>query len=66
MVRAFWRDGKISKKMASGIIKLIPKGLLLMRLGNWRPLMMLTTSYKILSKIIANRVKLIIARLVNK
>lgn len=66
MVATFWGDGKISKKMASSIIKLIPKGLLLTIMGNWRPLTMLTSSYKFLSKIIANKVVKIIARLICK
>lgn len=49
-----------------GVIKLIPKDGDLSWLTNWRPIMMITMTYKIISKLLANRVKPLIPHLVDR
>ncbi|KAL3695955.1 hypothetical protein R1sor_010031 [Riccia sorocarpa] len=57
MVRKVWRSSMLLSKDNRGIIKLIPKADALFLLKNWRPITLLTTTYKILAKILARRLK---------
>lgn len=66
MVWAFWRDARLPKNPVNGIVKMIPKRSDLLKiLDNWRNLMMLTTNYKIISKILAECLKPLVLKVVN-
>ncbi|KAL2620177.1 hypothetical protein R1flu_000382 [Riccia fluitans] len=54
-VHKFWVTGKLTWKQQTGVIKLIPKEGDRQRIKNWRPLTLLNTGYKLISKLIANR-----------
>ena len=80
--KIFWLDlqkpllksfqlGKINKELSysqrEGIIKLIPKqGKDIRLLKNWRPISLLNADYKILTKILANRMKLGLKEIINE
>lgn len=53
MVRAFWSDGLLTSK--SSVIHM---------LKNWRPLTMLTITHKIAAKLLTNRLKMVVPKLV--
>ena len=61
-------DQKILHQLARrGLITLLPKNKRDLRfIKNWRPIILLNTDYKILSKVLANRVKKTLDKLVNK
>lgn len=67
MIQAFWADAKLTMNTINGIVKMVPKGYEMLEVANnWRNLMMLTTSYKIISKILMKRLKPMVPRLFNK
>lgn len=67
MVQEFWKDGCLSSNTINGIVKMIPKRPdLLDVLDNWRNLTMLTTTYKIISKILVESIKPKVPDLVGK
>ncbi|KAL3691828.1 hypothetical protein R1sor_005479 [Riccia sorocarpa] len=57
MVKRVWSTGNLLQKDNRGVIKLIPKNSDKYLLKNWRPITLLTTTYKIIAKIIAWRLK---------
>ncbi|KAL3692001.1 hypothetical protein R1sor_005652 [Riccia sorocarpa] len=57
MVWKVWKSRRLLSKDNRGIIKLIPKADDLFLLKNWRPITLLTTTYKIVAKIIAWRLR---------
>jgi len=58
--------GSLSMDQRKGIISLIPKkGKDTLNLGNWRPLTLLNTDYKILAKLFAYRIKNLLPDLIN-
>ena len=60
-------SGQLSIDQKRGIISLIPKkdrDRLIIK--NWRPITLLNTDYKILTKTLANRIKTVIAKLINE
>ena len=79
--RVFWKDvveilinsfnysneiGKLSISQRRGIIKLIPKkDANLNSIKNWRPLTLLSCDYKIATKAIASRIKMVLPKLVS-
>lgn len=66
MILAFWNDAKLSANTVNGIVKMMPKRTdSLEILDNWRNLTMLTTTYKIISKILVERFKPIILKVVD-
>lgn len=66
MVQDFWRDAKLTSNMVNGIVKMVPKGVEELQIvDNQRNLTMLTTTYKIISKILTERFKPMIPRLVD-
>ncbi|KAL3694669.1 hypothetical protein R1sor_008320 [Riccia sorocarpa] len=65
MVKAVWVKRRLLKADMQGIIKLIHKGGDRKLLGNWRPISLMTLTYKIVSKIIANRVKVLLPHLID-
>lgn len=65
MVLSFWQDGVMPLSALAGVIKLIPKDGDLSGLTNWRPITMIMMTYKIISKLLANRLKPLIPRVVD-
>lgn len=53
----FWETRYIVYKFKDGVIKLVPRSSIKLRAKDWRALTMLTTVYKILAKILSNRLK---------
>ena len=62
----FWLK-RIFQSGRNGITSLIPKkGKDLRKLGSWRPTILLCVDYKSISKIIANHVKTVLGRIIDK
>ncbi|KAL3675581.1 hypothetical protein R1sor_025529 [Riccia sorocarpa] len=57
MVGHVWRMQRLLQRDSRGIIKLIPKAEDLFLLKNWRPITLLTLTYKIIAKILAWRLR---------
>ena len=53
------------KNINSGVITLIPKGSDLSDIINWRPITMLNVDYKIFAKIITNRIKPLLSKIIS-
>ncbi|KAL3686617.1 hypothetical protein R1sor_009191 [Riccia sorocarpa] len=66
MVKAVWVKKKILRTDSQGVIKLLAKGGDRKRLANWRPISLMTLSYKIVTKIVANRIRQVIPELVDQ
>ncbi|KAL3699430.1 hypothetical protein R1sor_017452 [Riccia sorocarpa] len=66
MVRAVWSKKRILRADCEGLIKLLHKGGERKDLGNWRPISLMTLTYKIISKLLANRVRLVLPKLIDK
>ncbi|KAL2629677.1 hypothetical protein R1flu_014363 [Riccia fluitans] len=64
-VHKFWETGTLTWKQQTGVIKLIPKEGDRQRIKNWRPLTLLNTGYKRISKVMANRMKLVLPEIVD-
>lgn len=65
LVREFWRDGTLMSAVVRGVLCLTPKGGDLDFLRNWHPITMLNLAYKIIRKIIANRLKSLMPSLID-
>lgn len=66
MVLAFWNDVQLSTNSINGIMKMTPKrNDLLEILDNCRNLTMLTTIYKIIVNLLAERLKPIVPKVVD-
>ncbi|KAL3681068.1 hypothetical protein R1sor_024024 [Riccia sorocarpa] len=66
MIECFWSDGKLTDRTKKGAIKLIPKSEDKARLKDWRPISLLGITYKIISKLLAERLKSLLPNLVNE
>ncbi|KAL3684212.1 hypothetical protein R1sor_002234 [Riccia sorocarpa] len=66
MIVAFWLDGRLTVNTKKGVIKLIPKSEDRSKLKDWRPILLLGITYKILSKLLAERLKPLLHELVNE
>ncbi|KAL3679286.1 hypothetical protein R1sor_022242 [Riccia sorocarpa] len=65
MVQSFWTKKELIGKDSRGIIKLLPKNDRKHLLKNWRPITLLTMTYKIVAKIIAVRLKGMLPRIID-
>ena len=64
--RKSFESGQLSPSQKKGVITLIPKkDKDLTELKSWRPLSLLNTDYKILAKILANRLKPTLSDIIN-
>jgi hypothetical protein len=57
MANTGFEQGFLSPTLRTGLIKLIPKGKNNSRVEDWRPITLLTTSYKIISGVVAGRLE---------
>ncbi|KAL3695340.1 hypothetical protein R1sor_009416 [Riccia sorocarpa] len=64
MVRAFWTSKSMLERDVRGCIKLLPKTEVRQNLKNWRPVTLMSCTYKIISKLIATRIKKLLPGLV--
>ncbi|KAL3682750.1 hypothetical protein R1sor_000772 [Riccia sorocarpa] len=64
-VQSFWETEKLTWKQQTGVIKLTPKEGDRQKIKNWRPLTMLNSGYKLVSKIMANRMGVVMPSLVS-
>lgn len=62
--RAFLQ-GKMEGGVAKGLVKLIPKQTCCSQLKHWRPITMMTMIYKIVAKVLANRLSLILDKVIS-
>ena len=59
-------NGMLCESQRQGVIRLIPKkGKNLTDIKSWRPLCLLNSDYKILAKVIANRLKAVLPEIIN-
>ncbi|KAL3675001.1 hypothetical protein R1sor_024949 [Riccia sorocarpa] len=65
MIIDFWDRGALTEKNRTAVVKLLPKNSESQWLKNWRPLSLMNLSYKILAKIMANRFKKLMPKLVD-
>ncbi|KAL3696443.1 hypothetical protein R1sor_010519 [Riccia sorocarpa] len=65
MVQEFWLSGALTEKTRTTVLKLLPKNDQTQQLKNWRPLSLMGVTYKILAKIMANRLKKLMPKLVD-
>ncbi|KAL3698736.1 hypothetical protein R1sor_012812 [Riccia sorocarpa] len=66
MLVSFWEDGVLTLCDSKGVIKLLPKNAERQRLRNWRPITLLTLTYKLISKVLASRLKGVLPGLVDE
>ena len=61
------KNGELSTEQKRGVITLIPKkGKDRKLLKNWRPISLLNTDYKLITKMLANRIKKVLPYLINE
>ncbi|KAL3681238.1 hypothetical protein R1sor_024194 [Riccia sorocarpa] len=65
MLAAFWEDEQLTGAEKKGVIKLLAKNDEKCKLENWRPITLLGITYKLASKIIADRLKPLLPGLVS-
>ncbi|KAL3678154.1 hypothetical protein R1sor_021110 [Riccia sorocarpa] len=65
MVDKFWEDDELTPAAKKGVIKLLPNSEERSLLTNWRPITLLGITYKLVSKIIANRIKPLLPGLIS-
>ncbi|KAL3695864.1 hypothetical protein R1sor_009940 [Riccia sorocarpa] len=65
MITWFWKKRKLLAKDNRGVIKLIPKEGDLLLLKSWRPITLLTITYKVIARIIAHRMKRMLPELID-
>jgi hypothetical protein len=65
VIHEFWKKKKLARSMLAAIIKLILKGGDRQLLKHWRPLSLLNVPYKVIAKLLANRLKKVLPDLVD-
>ncbi|KAL3681828.1 hypothetical protein R1sor_024784 [Riccia sorocarpa] len=66
LISFFWQTGRLGERDAMAIIKLLPKNSEKHRLKNWRPISLLPIAYRIISRLLADRLKKLIPKLVDE
>ena len=66
VVKDMFKDFLMCKDMNKGVIKLAPKSGNLHSMNNWRPITMMNVDYKIVAKIITNRIKSLLPLFISK
>jgi hypothetical protein len=66
-ITEIFKSGEMSHDQKNGIISLIPKGDKNPRyIKNWRPISLLNVDYKILTKVLANRIKKVLPTIIHQ
>ncbi|KAL3678874.1 hypothetical protein R1sor_021830 [Riccia sorocarpa] len=65
MLKEVWTNKRIGKTNKVAVIKLLPKGEGRTKLKQWRPISLLSLTYRLIGKIISERLKKIIPKLVD-
>ncbi|KAL3689125.1 hypothetical protein R1sor_015434 [Riccia sorocarpa] len=65
VAEAIWRDNLLIWKQQQGVIKLLPKPGDKQLIKNWRPISLLNLGYKIVAKILANRLREVVPDIVD-
>ncbi|KAL3690413.1 hypothetical protein R1sor_016722 [Riccia sorocarpa] len=63
---AVWIGENLGQTNRTAIVKLIPKNADKLQLKNWRPISLLSLTYKLIAEILANRLKELIRKLVDE
>ncbi|XP_071704405.1 uncharacterized protein [Rutidosis leptorrhynchoides] len=63
-VQSFWNTSEISKGCNASFITLVPKKLDLMSLNDYRPISLIGSLYKIIAKLLSNRLRKVVPNLV--
>ncbi|KAL3675490.1 hypothetical protein R1sor_025438 [Riccia sorocarpa] len=66
MVHTIWAKKRVLRSDCQSLIKLLPKSGEKKMLNNWRPISLMNLSYKIISKILAVRVRSVLPQLVDE
>jgi len=66
MANEGFAQGILSPTLRTGLIKLIPKGKNNSRVEDWRPITLLTTSYKIISGVVASRLEVALPYIIGR
>ena len=64
-VRWFWKEGKIPKGCNASFIALVPKKQTTLDLDDYRPISLVGCVYKIISKILENRLKIVLPKVID-
>jgi hypothetical protein len=64
MALEYWKTGELTSKLKEGLIKILPKKADKRRLKDWRPLTMLNVAYKIIAKLLALWLRIVIPSLI--
>lgn len=64
VVKDFFRSGKILNKMNTTFLSLVPKSNEVASMNDYRPISLCNTTYKICSKIIINRLKPVLGKMI--
>ncbi|KAL3693564.1 hypothetical protein R1sor_007215 [Riccia sorocarpa] len=64
MISTCWLHGAFPATLLEGLIKLIPKEIYLESLHNWRPIALLNAHYKLLAKVTACRLSVLLPRII--
>lgn len=64
-VRWFWKEGKIPKGCNASFIAPVPKKQTPLDLDDYRPISLVDCVYKIISKILANRLKIVLPKIID-
>ena len=66
MFKDFFESGKFVRSMNSTFIVLVPKKAGAEELKDFKPISLVNSLYKLISKVLANRIKKVMSQLVNK
>lgn len=66
LAKEIWRDGTMFGSMSRSVIKLIPKKPDRLKIGDWRPISLLTVAYKIIAKTMSFRLQPLMRKLVHE
>jgi hypothetical protein len=66
MVRESFQEGILTSTLRTGMLKLIPKGKNNTRVEDWRPISLLSTSYKVVSGVVAGRLEITLPHIIGR
>lgn len=66
MIAHFWETGILAYKMLEGIIKLILESDCKQNIMDWRPIILLNMIYKLIAKLLADRLGSLLLDLISK